>query len=206
MLNIERSEILKKNKKKNIKLSKNKIILIAIIAVVAITGATYAWFVSTQSTQTEFTTGTVAIALTNTLAAPVKTLPGENITGNISIDNTSDVNVFLRMKLSVDESSGGFYQDDDTFSDIFTLTVSESWTKIGDYYYYEGPLTSGTDLSNILTAFSLSGNMSNAYQNKSFTLKLDAEAIQGTSNAVTSLWVTPGDITSQQATDLGYTQ
>lgn len=194
---------LKKNKKK--KLSRNKFIIIAIIAVVVIIGSTYAWFVSQQSTQTSFTTGTVAISLTNTLSAPAKTLPGENVTGNISIDNTSNINVFLRIKISIDGDGEGFYQDGDTFDDVFTLTVSDSWTKIGDYYYYEGPLTSGTNLANILTAFSLSGDMSNAYQNKSFTLKLDAEAIQGTANAVTTLWVNHGDITSGEATTLGYT-
>jgi predicted ribosomally synthesized peptide with SipW-like signal peptide len=193
---------LKKKFKKII--SKNKIIIIIISVIVTIAGGTYAWFVSTQSSQTEFTAGTVAIALENTLSAPVKTLPGENVTGNISINNTSNINVFLRIKISVDESGGGFYQGTDTFADIFTLTVGSTWTKIGDWYYYEGPLTPGTNLSNILTAFSLSGTMSNDYQNKSFILKLDAEAIQGTTAAVTALWINTAQITSQEATTLGF--
>jgi predicted ribosomally synthesized peptide with SipW-like signal peptide len=190
-------------KRKNIKkLTKNQIILIVLAIVIVVIGGTYAWFTSTQSSQTEFTTGTVAIALENTLSAPLKTLPGENVPGNISINNTSNINVYLRIKLSIDESGEGFYQGDDTFDDIFTLTVGEEWTKIGDWYYYEGPLAPATDLENIITTFSLSGDMSNDYQNKSFILKLDAEAIQGNAPAVTALWINTSQITEQEATTL----
>lgn len=182
---------------------KKKVILIFFIIVVMLSAGTYAWFASTTSDESDaLTAGRVEITVDNTLHASQYVLPGEDIEGNISITNTSNVSVYLRVKISVDTVD--FYESTDTFDTIFNLNLGSNWVKKGAWYYYKGLLTSGTNLSNIITSFNVKGTVGNNYQGKSFTVKAISDSIQGTENALDGTWVLNGDILESDKTDLDY--
>lgn len=182
---------------------KKKVILIFFIIAVMLSAGTYAWFASTTSDESDaLTAGRVEITVDNTLHASQYVLPGEDIEGNISITNTSNVSVYLRVKISVDTVD--FYESTDTFDTIFNLNLGSNWVKKGAWYYYKGLLTSGTNLSNIITSFNVKGTVGNNYQGKSFTVKAISDSIQGTENALDGTWVLNGDILESDKTDLDY--
>jgi hypothetical protein len=179
-----------------------KFIIIFLIIFVIATAGTYAWFVSTSDEESSLTAGSVAVTMDNTLTASGNVLPGEAISGNVSITNSSDVDIYLRMKVEV--TTVDFYENDDTFDDVFSMTLSSDWVKIGDWYYRKGLVTSGTGFSDILSSFTIKGTVGNEYQGKIFDVNAVAEAIQGTSAALDGIWILNGDIEASDKITLEY--
>jgi hypothetical protein len=140
--------------------------------------------------------------MNNTLSTSGNVLPGEAVSGNVSITNTSNVNVYLRMKVEV--TTVDFFEGADTFDSVFNITLSSDWIKKGNWYYRKGLITSGTSFTNILTGLSIKGTVGNEYQGKTFDINAVVEAIQGTTAALDGTWILNGDILSSDKTELEY--
>lgn len=182
---------------------KKKPMIVFFIIVVMLSAGTYAWFASTNTEESDsLVAGRVAIDVANTLHTSQYVLPGEDVEGNVSITNTSNVAVYLRVKIFVDTAD--FYEGMDTFDTIFNLSLGSTWVKKGDWYYYKGLLTSGVSIPSVISSFSVKGTVGNEYQGKSFTVKSTSDSIQGTENALESTWIANGDILESDKADLNY--
>ena len=90
-------------------------------------GGSLAWLVSNDEVQNTMVPGKVPIKINETLNGTSKT--------SVTITNTGNIQAFIRVAIianAVDKDGNV------TVGDIPDFTVSSSWTKIGDYYYYNG--------------------------------------------------------------------
>ena len=91
-------------------------------------GGSLAWLVSDDEVQNTMVPGKVPIKINETLTGTSKT--------SVTVTNTGNIQAFIRVAIianAVDENGDIIVDTAPTYS-----VDSSKWTKIGDYYYYNG--------------------------------------------------------------------
>ena len=181
---------------------------VLITVVLAILFGTYAWFTSQTQQNININMGAACdFTVTNTINQ-MTLVPGNEIAGNIRIAADEESRpTFFRIKLEVDPSYDNFFQNTDTWNDVFTETLTSNFYKHGNWYYYKG-LFNPEDEVDVLERLIANLTVGNEYQNRPFQLLATIECIQTNEDAVRDLWVMedPDEdhITEDQATELEY--
>jgi len=178
-------------KKKKIKL------LVASMAVAAmLVGGTLAWFTFHQDMDNHFTTGSVKTNIHEKFD-PEKgkdMQPGVKVTKQVSVENTGKSAALLRVKITpVWDAKGNLPQSDATEAVDLNLANNSDWIKGNDgYYYYTKVLAKGATSSQLLDSVDIKGtfNMTEDYQNRGLTVKVESDAIQTTNGAWQDAWKT----------------
>ena len=110
-------------------------------------------------------------------------LPNMDVTKKAYVENTGDVDMYVRIALdtnveSMQEGGGKLPFDDHISLDINT----EDWTKQGDYYYYKKALKPGEATEPLFTTVSFDAKMGNEYMNARVRIDVDAQAVQSKNN------------------------
>lgn len=165
------------------------------LAVLLVVGGTMAWFTATADpVVNSFTAGTVDIEINDTfnteLAQNVN--PGDVYSKEVSVTNTGSKRAYIRVNLTP------LFSGQQDIS-VVTYPILTDWVLHTDgYYYYKNIVEAGASTTNIINEVLFAGAaMNNTYQGATFTLTVNAEAIQATNGAISDQWlVTPTQITA----------
>ena len=148
-------------------------------------------------------TGTVAFlvvrkAITNTFEPGQIELVTDNATGIITNSTSSDVGVYIRVKLVVNyqNNDGNIYYVAPVLGTDYTVVQGSdvNWIQSGDYYYYTQPVAPGNPTTAVPVTVTFkpatdSEGTPNQYAGYTLTAQYLAEAIQSSpTNAVTESW------------------
>jgi len=189
---------------------------IIILAFAAIGGATMAWFTAQSAPiNNVFTAGTVTISAGETVSDAHRLLmanwnPGDCVDKVFTITNNGTKRVVIRTDATV-SLSGQWYDADGitpwTPPIIYdgaepankvqpvTITVLEEgtedneWTRVGDFWYYNGVIAAEGGTATMTLRVCLEGPyLTNDFQGKVFKLTTTFEAVQASNDAPFDLW------------------
>lgn len=159
-------------------------LIIAVLAVISM--GTYAYFSAEQDAQNVITAGNVDIKIHEKTASGedypaegVIVMPGDTISKVVTVENTGDHPVYLRVKLTE-----GISDEELATDGCLEIDINRScWLEKDGYYYYYRALNAGETTEQLLSEvhFDLF-NINNKYLGKHFTLNVAASAVQSENN------------------------
>ena len=173
--------------------TKEKLLLLSLILAVfaMLTVGTYAYFTTTETAHNVITTGGINFELRQGGAAtatfPDKTmviLPGDVVTKDLTVENTGDHPMYVRIKLTPGVNDRALSADGCIHMDF----NKEAWTLADGYYYYNTALKAGETTAPLFTKITFVGEkITNDYLGKQFSLDVAAFAVQSEHNGATPL-------------------
>ena len=158
-------------------------------------GGTLAYYTARATAYNVITTGELDMTLMETKAdgspypdEPVFVMPSHSVDKVVFVKNTGGVDFYTRIGLTFILTDENGKTDTLTMKDITLDFDTQNWTKQGDYYYYNRALCAmGEDgtidaTEPLFTTVTFEGRMSNAYQNATLEIIVDAQAVQSRNN------------------------
>ena len=175
-----------------------------VLAALFVVGGTMAWFTAAAEPVTNtFKAGTVKIELhdltyddeQNLVSFPGDGIsnvnPGDEYDKIVYVENTGSKAVYVRVKLTpnwTDDLSNVVTIDDEDYV-MADFPILEGWEYYEGWYYYTSPVAAGASTSNLIEEVIFAGKeMTNAYQGATFTLEVEAEAVQASHEAYKDEW------------------
>ena len=162
--------------------------IVCCIAILA--SGTVAYFTAQETAYNVITTGTLSMRLVEE-GADGKPFPKEGITGilpnmevtkKVYVENTGDVDMYVRIALDQKIESLSDPAAQLNFEHISLDINTADWTKQGDYYYYKKALKPGEATEPLFTTVSFDAKMGNEYMNARVRIDVDAQAVQSKNN------------------------
>lgn len=172
---------------------KKRIGLIATIVccIAILASGTVAYFTAQETAYNVITTGALSMRLVEE-GADGKPFPKEGITGvlpnmevtkKVYVENTGDVDMYVRIALATNVESMQDGVEKLPFDDHITLNINKTdWTEKDGYYYYNRVLKPGEATEPLFTTVSFDANMGNEYMNARVQIDVDAQAVQSKNN------------------------
>ncbi len=183
---------------------------VVVLAALLIVGSTMAWFTAKAEPATnKFTAGTVEIELHDVqtgengeeIPFPDEGIgnvnPGDEYEKIVYVKNTGSEAVYVRVKLTPGWTKGANPLDlkvNGVDMASFPI-VGDKWVFHTDgtegWYYYKDPVEHGELTQHLIEEVIFAGKeMTNDYQGATFTLKVEAEAVQASHDAYKDEWGT----------------
>lgn len=170
-------------------MSKKKIIaMMALVIVIAILGTgTLAYFTTKAVVHNVITTGGVGITLVEDFPNADENnklegaMPGGEYRKAVKVRNDEE-EAWIRVRVTITADKG---ENPLTVTEIdFNEGTGETqWTKSGDWFYYNSAVAKGGETSYLFEDVAFAGaEMGNEYQNATFTIEVDAQAVQSANN------------------------
>ena len=176
-----------------------------VLAALLVVGGTMAWFTASSGPVTnQFTAGTVKIKLHDVggYDEDQNEIPfspngvanvnhGDDYTKIVYVENTGSKAVYVRVKLSPEWS--GDLPNVVTIADedyvMADFPILDGWEYYEGWYYYTSPVAAGESTAHLIEEVIFAGKeMDNDYQGATFTLEVEAEAIQASNGAALDQW------------------
>lgn len=158
--------------------------IIAILAVISV--GTLAYFTSEQNAENVISAGNIKLEIHEKTASGedfpeegIIVMPGDTVSKIVTVENTGDHPLYLRVKLTEGVSDEALTTDD-----CLDININRScWLEKDGYYYYYRALQSGETTEQLFSEvyFDLY-NIDNKYLGKHFTLNVAASAVQSENN------------------------
>ena len=158
--------------------------IIAILAVISV--GTLAYFTSEQNAENVISAGNIKLEIHEKTASGedfpeegIIVMPGDTVSKIVTVENTGDHPLYLRVKLTEGVSDEALTDDD-----CLDININRScWLAKDGYYYYYRALQSGETTEQLFSEvyFDLY-NIDNKYLGKYFTLNVAASAVQSENN------------------------
>lgn len=186
---------------------KNKlrlILLTSIFAAVALSGAALAWLSYTADpVMNVFRAGTVDITLYDKLGEAEfpsdgigNVNPGDFYDKEVYVVSNGSKETYVRVKLTPSWTPPRGYEGDELDPDVVSLNIDTANWVLGEdgWYYYKHILTSiNTDTTKLLDGITFSGPlMDNSYQGATFSIDVEAQAVQASHYAFLTEWAING--------------
>ncbi len=158
--------------------------VIAILAILSI--GTYAYFTTEQNAHNVITAGNVKLEIHEKTATGedfpkegIIVMPGDTVSKIVTVENTGDHPLYLRIKLTE-----GVNDEALTADDCLDININRScWLEKDGYYYYYRALQSGETTEQLFSEVYFDiNNVDNKYLGKYFTLNVSASAVQSENN------------------------
>lgn len=183
--------------------------LVASIAAVTLSlglvlGGTLAWFTGEAKTDATFKAGTVKIGIlkgeedvnNKTLELIKNWNPGDSNDFDYVIPNLGSKRAYVRVEIKDLQ-----WDNAELANSNVTFTALGDWIKSthgGNTYYYYKHIVSPEEAANLKLNVKLDGpTTGNEYQGKTFSVKINASAIQASNGAIVDAWGIPNDVLSQ---------
>ena len=172
---------------------KKRIGLIATIVccIAILASGTVAYFTAQETAYNVITTGALSMRLVEE-GADGKPFPKEGITGvlpnmdvtkKVYVENTGDVDMYVRIALATNVESMQDGVEKLPFDDHISLNINKTdWTEKDGYYYYNRVLKPGEATEPLFTTVSFDAKMGNEYMNARVRIDVDAQAVQSKNN------------------------
>ena len=152
------------------------LVLVALFAIIA--GSTFAWLTDKGESDTiTYTVGEVDYEISVDSTTTEKVVPGDFIAPTFNIENKSNVETNLRIKLTIEGASGMTIGEEDT--NHLILTLNTDWVKDGDYYYFKnkdkdaGSIALDEDISSHISSLVINGEkVDNEFATKTINIKV----------------------------------
>lgn len=182
---------------------KNKLRLIlitSIFAAVALSGAALAWFSYTADpVMNIFRAGTVDITLYDKLGETdfpsngiANVNPGDFYDKEVYVTSNGSKETYVRVKLTPTWTPMPGYEGRALSTDVVQLNIDTANWVLGEdgWYYYKSILTpTYSDTTKLLDGLTFSGPlMDNKYQNATFSIDIQAQAVQASHYAFLTEW------------------
>ena len=122
---------------------------------------------------------------------PITIMPGATVSKIVTVENhRADAYLRCRYECSVVDANGDPIElDSDTLKELIVITENHTdWTKSGDWFYYNSPLTKGDATQPLITkVYFPAENMTNEYQGAKLTVTIFASAVQVKHNGDSAL-------------------
>ena len=158
--------------------------IIAILAIISV--GTLAYFTSEQNAENVISAGNIKLEIHEKTASGedfpeegIIVMPGDTVSKIVTVENTGDHPLYLRVKLTEGVSDEALTDDD-----CLDININRScWLEKDGYYYYYRALQSGETTEQLFSEvyFDLY-NIDNKYLGKYFTLNVAASAVQSENN------------------------
>ena len=158
--------------------------IIAILAIISV--GTLAYFTSEQNAENVISAGNIKLEIHEKTASGedfpeegIIVMPGDTVSKIVTVENTGDHPLYLRVKLTEGVSDEAL-----TVDDCLDININRScWLEKDGYYYYYRALQSGETTEQLFSEvyFDLY-NIDNKYLGKHFTLNVAASAVQSENN------------------------
>ncbi len=158
--------------------------IIAILAIISV--GTLAYFTSEQNAENVISAGNIKLEIHEKTASGedfpeegIIVMPGDTVSKIVTVENTGDHPLYLRVKLTEGVSDEALTTDD-----CLDININRScWLEKDGYYYYYRALQSGETTEQLFSEvyFDLY-NIDNKYLGKHFTLNVAASAVQSENN------------------------
>ena len=158
---------------------------------IILASGTVAYFTAQETAYNVITTGALSMRLVEE-GADGKPFPKEGITGvlpnmevtkKVYVENTGDVDMYVRIALATNVESMQDGVEKLPFDDHITLNINKTdWTEKDGYYYYNRVLKPGEATEPLFTTVSFDANMGNEYMNARVQIDVDAQAVQSKNN------------------------
>ena len=175
-------------------------ILFSTLLLIGIVGFTIAYFSDNYTFDNLFTSAIYQTTATETFTSPENWMPGDTTPKTVSVTNTGNIPVKVRISLSEHwESHNGDtlsgYQNNEKVA-LINLDNTDEWTKQGRFYYYNDELGPNETTSSFLQSVTFNPNVlgdivcvengakrtctstGEGYDNATYTLTLHIETIQ----------------------------
>lgn len=159
-------------------------IIVALLAILSI--GTYAYFSTEQNAHNVITAGNVNLEIHEKTASGedfpkegIVVMPGDTVSKIVTVENTGDHPLYLRVKLTEGVSDEALTTDD-----CLSIDINRScWLEKDGYYYYYRALGAGETTEQLFSEvyFDLY-SIDNKYLGKQFTLNVAASAVQSENN------------------------
>ena len=114
-------------------------------------------------------------------------MPGDKISKIPKVVNIDEGDAFIRIKATVSATTANNSQITIPVS-VLSLDINTAkWTQDGDYYYYNDILSANQTTEPLFTTVTIPENLSEQYQNTTFSLDINAEAVQVANKGATAL-------------------
>ena len=171
---------------------KKRIGLIATIVccIAILASGTVAYFTAQETAYNVITTGALSMRLVEE-GADGKPFPKEGITGvlpnmevtkKVYVENTGDVDMYVRIALDQKIESLSDPAAKLNFDHISLNINKTDWTEKDGYYYYNRVLKPGEATEPLFTTVSFDAKMGNEYMNARVRIDVDAQAVQSKNN------------------------
>ncbi len=168
-------------------MKKKLLIIFGVVAILAILSVgTYAYFSSEQDAHNVISTGNVKLEIHEKTASGedfpkegIIVMPGDTVSKIVTVENTGDHPLYLRVKLTEGVSDEALTADD-----CLSININRScWLEKDGYYYYYRALQSGETTEQLFSEVYFDiYNVDNKYIGKYFTLNVSASAVQSENN------------------------
>lgn len=173
-------------------------VAVTTLGALLVVGSTLAWFTDEEKATNTFSTGDVEIVLEENGEIPgiigespeypngfrglefAQVVPGDLLNKVVTVTNTGSVPAYVRIKVQIDPTQ------------VLALDPSldfntTDWGLNNGYYYYRNPLAVGATTTALFTNVTIPTTWDSAsYENLSFQVLLDAQAIQAKNITVTT--------------------
>ena len=182
-------------------MNKQKVLAIALVVLLGALaiGGTSAYFTYSERARNAITTSGIAIRLiedTNEIGVDGRAVPFRNVDGVMPGDKISKIpkvvnidegDAYIRIKATVGATASDGGQVVIPTSALNLDINTAKWTQNGDYYYYNDVLGANQTTEPLFTTVTIPENLSDLYQNTTFSLDIEAEAVQVVNNGATAL-------------------
>lgn len=173
------------------------------LAVLLIGGGTFAWFTaSADPVKNEFKAGTVDIEIIDCFEGAPKVNPGDCYSKVIYVKNTGTKKAYIRISADTLWTPRSGVNASELSDDVLRFGINNpvdfllwnllpGWTYQDGYFYYNKVVESGHYTKPLLKGNRIcfdGPSMGNEYQGAKLDITINADAIQGTHNAVGIEW------------------
>lgn len=165
--------------------NKKPLIALLLLLLIGVVGGTFAYFTSTKTFDNIFkiSDGGYNVTIEEEFVAPDPWLPGQEVSKDVYVTNTGNVDIVARAKYTETWSKTGLtgtLADGSAVAQI-NFTSNSNWKLHTDgYYYYTSVIKTGTKTDSFIDSVTLNPNLdlSSDYIGADYTLKIIVETIQ----------------------------
>ena len=153
------------------KKNKKPLVALLLVAVLGVVGVTIAYFSSTDTFANVFGTKAYGVEVVETFESPDDWTPGTTTPKTITVKNTGDIDVAVRVSYTETWKDANNQTLSDTFTNESTGNTERAaiinfadgyatnWTKQGDYYYYKTALGTNGVTSALINSVTFNPNV-----------------------------------------------
>lgn len=148
--------------------SKLIIIIALLIATIGVIGGTLAFFQNTTTVTNTFQAQPYSTEITDTFVSPESWIPGTTTDKEVTVKNTGDVEVAVRLSYTEKWTSANGNElsltlPNDEKAALVNLINTDDWTYSNGYYYYKNSLAKGESTSSFIDSVTFNSNAVNNY-------------------------------------------
>lgn len=181
--------------------SKKNIIIVSLVVLllsICVVGMVLAYYNSEKNIDNAMQTATSEMVLNEIFNEKDRWVAGETKQKEVSFENTGEIEQLLRFTVTAvwyDENGDAWTADEDAVTINYTEDLSDDWTYINGYYYYNTTISPNEETNIVMDSVTFSSELDNGgygssldYSGKTYSLTIEMEAIEVNTDVAQDSW------------------